>query len=170
MKGDRERCLEIGMNDYVSKPIRVAELREAIARHGRKTENSAAPPISPARAPATGASPPSDILNAEEIMGQLGVNLSGYSQFLDIFFEDAESQLEAIAEAIASTDPKKLEYQAHSLKGSAASIGAERVRDAALRLESMGRQKDLNGATDALKRLVDEMNALHEYIERLSAA
>ena len=69
-----------------------------------------------------------------------------------------------IAEAIERGDAEGVERLVHSLKGTAASMGADRVRDAAYRLETIGHSGDLSGARSALAYLEQEVNLLREHV------
>jgi HPt (histidine-containing phosphotransfer) domain-containing protein len=66
--------------------------------------------------------------------------------------------------AVEADDAVGVERLAHGLKGGAASLGADRVRDAAYRLELIGRDGDLGEARPALALLREELNRLHELV------
>ncbi len=75
---------------------------------------------------------------------------------LALFRESAREQLEAIARAISGSAPDTLREVAHSLKGSSATVGADRFSAVAKELERMGREKDLTHAPVVLQLLRDE--------------
>jgi CheY-like chemotaxis protein len=145
MQADKERCLAAGMNDFVSKPIHPEELwralhtwlkvREGLGRHA--TEAVAPPPI-----PAL-TQQQSERLQALRAAGALdverGLSLSNqsatlYLSMLEKFVKSQEHAVELIQEALRRADGATAERLAHTLKGLAASMGAEslRVRAAAL--------------------------------------
>ena len=157
MTGDRERCLAAGMNDYVSKPIRMSELTAAIERQSerfapRRDAVSTVPAQLPTKAPVS-----LPILNQQALVEMLGIDNDRFTEFLDLFLAEADSYLAKIGRAVAAGDPEGLSFAAHSLKGSAAAMGAERVRAAAHRLEQMGREDDLSGVELALADLGQEI-------------
>jgi len=96
-------------------------------------------------------------------MERMGVDEATFEEFLGLFLKEMESQMAEITEAVAREDAGSLERAAHTLKGAAAGMCAERVRDAALHLEKMGRGGDLLDASDALAALGNEVELLREY-------
>jgi CheY-like chemotaxis protein/HPt (histidine-containing phosphotransfer) domain-containing protein len=142
MTGDRERCLQAGMDDYVSKPVRFDDLKAAIqnllpvlARPGSVL------PASPQ--PADAASP---MLDQDIVAGLKGLRDPGQpdplAELLDLFAADAPAQLERIRLAVAVRDPDALHSAAHALKGSCANLGAQRLADLCLLLEEKGKAAD----------------------------
>jgi two-component system sensor histidine kinase/response regulator len=163
MKGDRERCLEAGMNDYVSKPLRMDEVLAAIERQLEPGEDQKG------RGPATSgdtsdASPTSAVLDRTGALSRLGGDEAMFNEFLLLLLDGAESDVAELAVAVEADDAVGVERLAHGLKGGAASLGADRVRDAAYRLEIMGRSGDLADARPALARLREELSLLRELI------
>ena len=157
MKGDRERFLAAGMDDYLSKPIRPSTLLDVIGRqldpsgrrHGLHLSNE------------TNAEPA--ILDQVAFMERMGVDEATFKEFLELFLDEMESQMTEIAEAVEAKDAKTLERAAHTLKGAAAGMCAERVRDTAFHLEKMGRGGDLSDTGAALTALGREVELLREH-------
>jgi HPt (histidine-containing phosphotransfer) domain-containing protein len=87
-----------------------------------------------------------------------------FDEFLLLLLDGAESDVAELGVAVEANDAVGIERLAHGLKGGAASLGADRVRDAAYRLEIMGRDGDLADARPALARLQEELNLLHDLI------
>ena len=78
------------------------------------------------------------------------------------FLSHLDSRLEEIATAVASSDPAAVRHAAHALKGASASLGAPALAEASARLESLGRERELDGATTALQRVRYEATRLRE--------
>jgi CheY-like chemotaxis protein len=150
MKGDRERCLEAGMDDYVAKPVRADELNQAIQR--------VAPPSSkPVAAPPP--QPENDASGEAALLARFG-DRKFLLGMIRIFQTDSEKTLARIREAIAQQDAEGLRTAAHALKGSAANFLARTAVDAAYQLEVMGRERNLGGAESACRHLETEIAAL----------
>ena len=127
MKGDRELCLESGMNDYLSKPIRTHELDEILAKS-----------FSADQAPETAA----DSTNVIDWSEALSI-VDGDTELLKVvaaaFLEEAGSLQSQLATALSSGDAKAIQQLGHTLKGAVGAFGAHNCRSLAEQLESFGR-------------------------------
>jgi HPt (histidine-containing phosphotransfer) domain-containing protein len=83
---------------------------------------------------------------------------------LEMLSRQAETQLTLISQALQAQNAKELAFAAHSLKGAAATLGADRVSAAAARLEIMGRTDNLASASPALGQLEQELQRLQAEI------
>ena len=105
--------------------------------------------------------PPINVTKAlERMMGDAVFLETIIQQFLT----DVPQQLEEIRQALDSQDAETLQHKAHRLKGSAANLGADSVAAAALRLEQIGRQGNLQDGCEALDMLNGHIADLKEYI------
>jgi CheY-like chemotaxis protein/HPt (histidine-containing phosphotransfer) domain-containing protein len=143
MQSDRERCLAAGMNGFVSKPIDPDELWQALlaAVHPREGLGSDGTPD--ARA-APGGLPPGELLSAlgaveglEVLQGlrQCNHNADLYVSMLGQFVKSQAQAVQHLDQALADGDDATAERLAHTLKGLAASLGAEPLRLRAAELE-----------------------------------
>jgi two-component system sensor histidine kinase/response regulator len=108
----------------------------------------------------------SAILDREVALEQIGGDEALFEEFLTILLEEAAAELTTITQAITQQDATSIERAAHSLKGGAASMGAGRVREAAYRLEIIGRNGDLSEAPQAAAILKHEVDLLHQHVGR----
>ena len=151
MKEDRDRCLAAGMDDYVSKPIRRGDLLAALARQTQRGLSDE-PPLE--AQPAEPATPFGDrVLNRQALKNMLGIDEATLNEWIVLFLTDAQDRLTSLAGAVEAGDAQTMIFAAHSLKGSAATLGAERVRGAAYRLEMIAREARLDDAPEALSAL-----------------
>jgi two-component system, sensor histidine kinase and response regulator len=157
MKGDREQCIEAGMNEYVSKPINARELFEVIEAITEKSRDKTHHVLNEAdkTGPAT-----EDIFDMSRAMKIVDGNKTLFKEISDMFFKDLPDNLAKINGCIAGGDAYNLERTAHSLKGSVGNLGAKRSYEAAYRLEKMGNEKKLDDAREAFDELEKELAAL----------
>jgi signal transduction histidine kinase/CheY-like chemotaxis protein len=136
MKGDRERCLEAGMDGYVAKPLRPNQLFEAI-------DDLVMPP--PSR------KPPATV--ASEVLDRFDGDLSFFRETLLAFAADVPKDIEQVRAAIRSGNSGALEHAAHRFRGAALTFGTSELTELTGQLERMGRAAVLDGAAVAAARL-----------------
>jgi two-component system sensor histidine kinase/response regulator len=160
MQGDRELCLTLGMDGYVSKPIRARELFDALNK---------VLPISPV---AEAAKPESEqeegVINPDSALKRLGGDLSLLKKLAKLFLRDSTDLMVEIQQAMRRGDCKSVQHLAHKRKGSAGYFSAESVQRAALKLEMMGKSGDLIDADATWKELEEAMNRLKPELMTLS--
>jgi HPt (histidine-containing phosphotransfer) domain-containing protein len=98
-----------------------------------------------------------ELLDRTAILDRVGGDVEFLDEIAALFAEDCPKLLADIRSAIAAGNPVGLERAAHTLKGSVANFGAEAARQAALRLELLGRSGDLQPAPEACTVLEREM-------------
>jgi CheY-like chemotaxis protein/HPt (histidine-containing phosphotransfer) domain-containing protein len=121
LKGDRERCLECGMNDYLSKPIDPKLLAEHLARHLSALSSPAQPP------PA---------VDWAEFMDRVGGDEALAHELMDQFRREIAGYLERAVAAKASGEPTALARALHAMKGAAANFSAKGLHLAAVEAET----------------------------------
>jgi len=185
LKGDRERCLAEGMDDYVTKPIDGRQLSAVLQR----TIQTFRPTAETAR-PQPGAESASQTLPAgkgnESLstlfeapiaaldLVELRARVEGDEELLaelcDLFLSTSPAQLSEIEAAIAAGDCRTLGRAAHSLKGAAHNLAADPCAEAAFALEVAGRSGDLSRASHLLADLRRELHRLQSALQRASSA
>jgi two-component system sensor histidine kinase/response regulator len=162
MTGDREKCIDGGMDDYVSKPIKPEVLYRVIDNVTRKSQDEkeqkqAQPPQrSKPFSPKT-----FDLTSAMETV--LG-NEDLFREIAGMFIENSSDDIAKIKEGIAADDAGILEREAHSMKGAVGNFGAKALYEAAYHLEKLGSQGKLEAAAKGLSTLE---SALNEFISEM---
>jgi len=154
MKGDEERCLRAGMDAYIAKPIQAATLFESIGR------------LCPQAVPSGPEANP-EVVDPQEALGSLAGDRQLLLEIAAIFIRTYPEQVQAIRDALERKSAPELAAAAHSLKGSAGSLAAKSVFDAARRLEERGLEGRLDGAAEDLRALEVELARLVPLLERL---
>jgi signal transduction histidine kinase/CheY-like chemotaxis protein/HPt (histidine-containing phosphotransfer) domain-containing protein len=163
MQGDRERCLDAGMDAYVTKPIKPAELFGAIAE--------LLPGVAPVAAPVVeSAAPVLDVLDAEQALAQVGGDMAVLAELIALFRSEVPRALAAIREGIGTTDSSAVARAAHRLKGSLVTLGARAASAEALRMETLGRAGDLADAEQALAALERQLGVLEPALDSLATS
>jgi signal transduction histidine kinase/HPt (histidine-containing phosphotransfer) domain-containing protein/BarA-like signal transduction histidine kinase len=149
--GDREKCLEAGMDDYISKPVRVAELQAALERWApasvRKPDTAIF--VRPKTIPA-------ETLLDQAVLADLRAmppsdGLSMLQELVGLFLDNAPQRIAQISQSI--NDAPMLAFHAHALKSMSLNLGAKRVAELSQKLEELGRTRNVHGAHALLKEL-----------------
>jgi PAS domain S-box-containing protein len=151
MKGDRERCIEAGMDDYVSKPISSDALLKAIQR---------LIPSGPSPESAAEEAPEAPPLDRESLLSAFDDDWSFFKDCVHMFREDYPSMLTAIRDTIAAGDAPGLRRSAHALKGMVGNFGARAIARTAFVLEEMGRRSELSEGEITYRQLASEVAGL----------
>lgn len=156
MKGDRERCISVGMDDYVAKPISTEALEESI-RNLIYNKEPAPSAIEAAMKDAEPVAKP-DAFDKSALLEAFDHDWDFLKETVDMLLEDYPPMLEEIHHAITEKDSVLLRRTAHALKGMVGNFQAKAAAKAALELEEMGRMGEMTGVEKAYGSLVDEMN------------
>jgi two-component system sensor histidine kinase/response regulator len=161
--GDRERCLELGMSDYLSKPFSPDQLYDVVARWlPVRSANREIPPAtsSPIRQQQLEATTSDSTLGYAaleldlQVIGQLRNLREGLlSRVIQLFRSSSPELLEAMSQGIAEADSDRVFKTAHSFKNSAANLGINALASLCRTLEAQARQGNLDGARERLQAI-----------------
>ena len=152
MQGEAQRCRDRGMDDYLSKPLRMNELRDKLDKWLSASESESEPVLAPVRPELVQRSERIEdavvgnalpIWNRATLTELVGDNPAMHRRLLEKFLTNAEKQVAAIIAAAESDDSTALADVAHPLKSSARSVGALRLGELCQRLETAGRAGDV---------------------------
>jgi signal transduction histidine kinase/DNA-binding response OmpR family regulator/HPt (histidine-containing phosphotransfer) domain-containing protein len=173
MEGDREMCLAAGMNDYVSKPIRVESLIEALERGATALQISSEGSPNTAR-DAFGSPTDSHALLSPAALENLRTMAGGdpafVTELIETFLEDAPKLLEDMARSLEVGDAAGLRLAAHSLKSNGAEFGASVFSEICKQLEVIGKSGDLGGAGALVTQASAEFGRVRIALEAIREA
>ena len=168
MQGDREKALEVGMDDYISKPVKPEELDEVLERSIPQSGTGAdsAEEGTNAAASSADASSPLDrsVLEGLRELQQEG-EPDVLVELIELFLEDVPLQLVALREAVKGEDADSVQRVAHTLKGSCGNMGAARMAEICADLQEIGDSGDLARAPELLERLEAEFDRVRSALE-----
>lgn len=139
MKGDRERCLAAGMNGYVSKPIRPAELNDEIHRFvSSDAVEHTSPNSTQANDPSTSGNPPiddRDLINWSDALQAVQGDAELLRAVVEAFLQECPQQLAQLREALDKSDAKTAHRMTHTIKGAMATLAISSIHETAISME-----------------------------------
>ncbi|MDM8550325.1 ATP-binding protein [Desulfobacterales bacterium HSG2] len=172
MKGDRENCLDAGMDDYVSKPIDRAELLKTLQKW-LKPETKNRKPKTENRKPKTGNRKPETgnrKLPGIDVSGALkrtGIAWEVFCKLLVSVSEDQKNIFENLRRAMNEVNRTEIRQLAHSMSGVSGNISAYKLQEAAQRLEFAADEADESSLADLLETVEKEFAVVTASIESL---
>ena len=177
MSGDREKCLAVGMNDFVTKPILFKHLYETLDKCIVACPLPVFDPIDVAslpnpaplllREPPQQAAPMAPVLDTSELMERIGNDNQLVEILTEAFREDGPRHIAAYTSAIQSGDLSAVKKVAHTIKGCAGNLSGVRLRDLAKELEQAAIDGQLLTAQAGAVRLESEIHALIDELQTL---
>jgi signal transduction histidine kinase/CheY-like chemotaxis protein/HPt (histidine-containing phosphotransfer) domain-containing protein len=178
MAGDREKCIEAGMDDYLSKPLDIGQLREALERWAAfRRRQSADKEVGLALSPDSGVAAGS----GAQQRGQTMLDMQVVEELQDImeeefpaiirgYIEHAPTLMRELDEGVAAADAGRLVRPAHSLKSSSANVGAMQLAELSQAVEHAAREGDFATAAGGIARLRGEMGQVLQELQAVLEA
>jgi two-component system, sensor histidine kinase and response regulator len=156
LSGDREECLRAGMDDYISKPVRLNELESAIARGLENIQKASA-------------DPDADLLDHEILQSVRDLGTPGESdplpELIELFMQDTPIRIGKLLDAFKAGDVVEVERAAHSLKGSSNNLGAKCLAAACLEVMNTAKAGKLPDSS-LIAGILSEFERLKPALER----
>lgn len=160
LKGDREKCLQVGMDDYISKPIDVETLSGILSRWLNKTNSNVVPADVPKSTPAPAPIPASDctdntLIDMNRIREIFGDDDSAIGEFLKIFISSTDELLVEIDASVANKDLKLTKDLIHRLKGSSGNAGIKAMHTECVITEKYVIAEEWSNVSESLQLVKD---------------
>ncbi len=162
----RQACLEAGMNDVITKPIRCKPLLNVINKWLSPSGEDSQPGGNANLSNTEGVTKQTDAapLDLEEAVREFGGNRELVNTVIDKFLDKAESQIQLLKEALEKQDSETLRKEAHKIRGGASTLTAMQLAMAAERLEKLALSGKLDEAAEQLTELEKEFNRLKQFV------
>ena len=175
MPGDREKCIAAGMDAYLSKPARPAEIIETVNQlvPDRSTQSQIDQSSQNVQVGQTGQASQADpadpeestpIFDRNELLERLGGREEMLGRFIDMFSRNVDGYMTLLMSAVEAGDSEQVRIQAHTIKGAAANIAARRVRETAFAIETHAREGSVSEAVVLLQQLRAEVDAFKQAV------
>ncbi|MCX6984552.1 MAG: response regulator, partial [Lentisphaerae bacterium] len=159
LKGDREKCIAAGMNDYVSKPVKPGHLSEAISRQfagykhtGQQAENGKIEEKAV----------DSIIFDVDSLMERISGDREFFEELVKLFIEDTPKHFASLKNAFKDKDVEAIQHIAHTIKGSAGNFGAASLQKVAFSLEQTAK----TGNFRKIEHLIDAVEMEFEILKK----
>ncbi|MBF0543880.1 MAG: response regulator [Candidatus Riflebacteria bacterium] len=154
MRGDKEKCLQAGMDDYLSKPIRPEEVSSCLEKWLSHLKEESQNEITPVKL-----GPELQIFNRDALLERIVGDENLLHEMVDDYCKELSESVSLLKKALEKGDPGEVERQAHSLKGCSATVGAEIVQIIAFGMEQLAMLEKLEEIPPLFSKLEKQIEA-----------
>ncbi len=166
LAGERQKCLDCGMDDFLSKPFQARELGEVLGRWLQTSPAAVVPDPSAAQLPQAPGQPSLDRAPLDQMLDDYG---EAFADLLDVYLQTTPGIIAALIESIAANDLATARIHVHGLKSSCANYGAVRLAQLCKRMEEEARAGELVDVQWQLAALSDEYAKVAELLGQYQA-
>jgi PAS domain S-box-containing protein len=168
LEGDREKTIGAGMDDYIAKPVNSKELDATLKRWLSQPDEAR---TASEEASIDSEAPPTEepvidrplLESLRELQGEGERDI--FNELIELFLSDVPLQLADLREAAEAGESHSVERIAHTLKGSAANMGALRMKALLAELEEIGRSEELGAAPERIAQVEKEFGRVRAVLE-----
>jgi len=177
MRGDREKCLASGMDDYLAKPVRIDDMRAVIERWGKTDIQALSPqavqtpslPTAPTRSapfPSPPAqAPPSSPVETDRLGDLTDDNPEHLRELVALYLNQTTTQIAQMEALIRAGNAAEIRRLAHSCAGASATCGARRLVTLLRSLEQKGAETQLEGCPELYREIATEFECVRHFLE-----
>ena len=166
LKGDRERFLEAGMDNYISKPIQAEDLYSSVARVTGKVAQQEIGSCADENEANPGKEQPALPEDLDRMLNQVAGDTSLLEELFTLFLEDSRQDIPLLKKSVEQKDPEEIVRLAHGLKGELGNLGVRKAAELARQMEKQAKEGDLENITGTIGQLEQEIQFLKHFFSR----